>query len=136
MSNHILTIGDIVRLKQPYRPNECVSLKPTDWQGFEFGIVVEIVSYQFSVNGESYGNQQQPRNVSLHLYDAMGQLMIFPQWLKKGLFVPSYVEFHLSELTLYRKASQDGYETVKDPPDWDKVWDDEKSILREFGVDL
>ena len=102
MSNHILTIGDIVRLKQPYRPEEWVSLKPTDWQGFEFGIVVEIVSHQFSVNGESYGNQQQPRNVSLHLYDATGQLMIFPQWLEKGLFIPSYVDCHLSELILYR----------------------------------
>ena len=130
------SIGDIVRLKEPYRPEEWVLLKLADWKGFEFGIVVEIVSYQFSVKRESYGNQQQPRNVGLHLYDAMGQLMIFPQWLEKDLFIPSYVDFHLSELTLYRIASQDGYETVTDPPDWEKVWDDEKSILREFGVDL
>lgn len=136
MTSHILNTGDIVKLKKPYRPEEWVLLKPTSWNGFEFGIVVEIVSYQFSVNGESYGNQQQPRNVSLHLYDATGQLMIERAWLKKGLFVPSYIEFHLSELVLYRIASQDGYETVKEPPDWGKVWDDEKSILREFGVDL
>jgi hypothetical protein len=136
MSDHILTVGDIVRLKQPYRPEEWVLLKPSDWQGFEFGIVVEIVSHQFSVNGESYGNYKQPRNVSLHLYDATGQLMIFPQWLEKGLFIPSYVDSHLSELVLYRIASQDGYETVKEPPDWEKVWDDEVSILKEFGVDL
>jgi hypothetical protein len=136
MSDYILTVGDIVRLKQPYRHEEWVLLKPSDWKGFEFGIVVEIVSHQFSINGESYGNHQQPRNVSLHLYDATGQLMIFPQWLEKGLFIPSYVDYHLSELVLYRIASQDGYETVKEPPDWDKVWDDEVSILREFGVDL
>ena len=136
MSDHILTMGDIVKLKKPYRPEEWVLLKPTGWKGFEFGIVVEIVSSQFSVNGESYGNQKQSRNVSLHLYDATGQLMIFPQYLKKGLLVPTYVDFHLSELILYRIATLDGYETVTDPPDWEKVWDDEKSVLREFGVDL
>lgn len=84
MTSPILNTGDIVKLKQPYRPKEWVLLKPTSWNGFGFGIVVEIVSYQFSINGESYGNQQQPRNVSLHLYDAMGQLMIFPQWLEKA----------------------------------------------------
>ena len=135
MTAHILTTGDIVRLKEPYRPSEWVLLKPNDWRGFEFGIVVEIVSHQFSVN-KSYGNQKQPRNVGLYLYDATGQLMILPQWLEKGLFVPSYIDFHLSELVLYRIASQDGYETVKEPPDWDKVWDDEVSILKEFGVNL
>lgn len=134
--NYTLTTGDIVKLKKPYRPEEWISLKPKDWRGFEFGIVVEIVSSQFSVNGEAYGNQQQPRNVSLHLYDASGQLMIYPQYLEKGLLVPTYVDFHLSELILYRIASQDGYETVTEPPDWHKVWDDEKSILKEFGVDL
>lgn len=98
--------------------------------------MVEIVSYQFSVKGESYGNQKQPRNVSLHLYDTTGQLMIDLQYLEKGLLIPAYVDCHLSELILYRIASQDGYETVANPPDWEKIWDDEKSILSEFGVDL
>lgn len=136
MTAHILTTGDIVKLKQPYCPEEWVILKDKAWRGFDFGIVIEIVFYQFSVNGESYGNEKQPRNVSLHLYDTTGQLMIDPQYLEKGLLVPSYVDFHLSELVLYRIASQEGYETVTDPPDWDKVWDDEKSVLREFGVDV
>lgn len=135
-ANHILTTGDIVKLKQTYRPQEWVCLKPKDWTGFEFGIVVEIVSAQFSVNGEAYGNGQQPRNVSLHLYDAGGQLMIYPQYLEKGLLVPTYVDFHLSELVLYRIANQDGYETVKEPPDWDKVWEDEVSVIKEFDIDL
>lgn len=135
-ANHILTTGDIVKLKQTYRPEEWVLIKDKAWRGFEFGIVVEIVSSQFSVNDEAYGNGQQPRNVSLHLYDASGQLMIYPQYLERGLLVPTYIDFHLSELVLYRVATQDGYETVTEPPDWDKVWDDEKSILREFGVDL
>jgi len=134
-ANHILTTGDIVRLKQPYRPEEWVLLKGEGWKGFEYGIVVEIISCQFSVNGEAYGNQQ-PRNVGLHLYDAGGQLMIYPDWLETGLLVPTYVEFHLSELILYRIANQDGYEIVTNPPDWDKVWEDEASILQEYGVDL
>jgi hypothetical protein len=55
---HILTRGDIVKLKQPYRPEELVRHKPKDWKGFEYGIVVEIVSYQFAVNGDRYGNAQ------------------------------------------------------------------------------
>ncbi len=134
--NHILTTGDIVRLKQPYRPQEWVLLKDKTWRGFEYGIVVEIISSQFSVNGEAYGDQQQPRNVSLHLYDAGGQLMIEPQYQRAGLLIPTYVDFHLSELILYRIATEDGYETVAEPPDWDKVWEDEASILKEFTVDL
>ncbi len=135
-ANHILTTGDIVRLKQPYRPEEWVLLKDETWQGFKYGIVVEIISSQFSVNGEAKGDRQQPRNVGLHLYDAGGQLMIYPDWVEKGLLVPTYVDFHLSELILYRIANQDGYETVTNPPDWDKVWEDEASILQEYGVDL
>lgn len=135
-ANHILTTGDIVKLKQPYCPEEWVLLKDKAWRGFEYGIVVEIISSQFSVNGEAKGSQQQPRKVGLHLYDATGQLMIYPQYLEKGLLVPTYVDFHLLELVLYRIASQDGYETVLEPPDWDKVWDDEVSIMKEFGVDL
>lgn len=31
-ANHILTTGDIVKLKQPYRPEEWVLLKPSDWR--------------------------------------------------------------------------------------------------------
>lgn len=136
MNYHILTTGDIVKLKEPYHPAEWVLLKDKAWRGFEFGIVVEIVSCQFSVNGEAYGDRQQPRNVSLHLYDAAGQLMIEPLYLEKGLLIPTYVDFHLSKLILYRIATEDGYETVAEPPDWGKVWDNEVSVLKEFGVDL
>ena len=131
-STHILTRGDIVKLKQPYRHEEWVRRKPKDWKGFEFGIVVEIVSHQFTINGDRYGNTQIPRQVSLHLYDAMGQLFIVPEWIEKGLMVPSYVDFHLSELILYRIASDDDYITITDPPDWDRLWDEEMSILKEF----
>ncbi len=131
-NTHILTRGDIVKLKQPYRPEEWVRRKPKEWKGFEFGIVVEIVSHQFTVNGDRYGKTHIPRQVSLHLYDAMGQLFIVPEWIEKGLMVPSYVDFHLSELILYRIASDDSYITITDPPDWDRLWDEEMSILKEF----
>jgi hypothetical protein len=129
---HTLTCGDIVKLKEPYLPEEWVLLKPKDWKGFEFGIVVEIVSYQFSVNGNAYGNQQVPRNVSLHLYDVTGQIMIYPLYIEKGLLIPAYVEFHLSELVLYKIASETGYIPVADPPNWDEIWEQEEAVLKEF----
>jgi len=129
---HTLICGDIVKLKEPYLPEEWVLLKPKDWKGFEFGIVVEITSHQFSINGNAYGNQQIPRNVSLHLYDAGGQLMIYPLYLEKGLLIPTYVDFHVSELVLYKIASETGYIPVADPPNWDEVWEQEEAVLKEF----
>lgn len=82
MKDYILKIGDIVKLKKPFKPEDWKYKKtPEDyknWQGFEFGIVVEIVSTQYTINGESYGNQEVPRVVSLHLYDAGGQLYMNP----------------------------------------------------------
>lgn len=131
-TNHTLSIGDIVKLKDPYRPEEWVHHKPKTWRGFEYGIVVEIVSTQFTVNGNLYGNAQIPRNVSLHLYDASGQLFILPQWIENGLMIPEYVDHHLSELILYKIATETGYSPVLDPPNWDDVWDEEMSILKEF----
>lgn len=127
--NHVLTLGDIVKLKTPYRPEEWVNRKPEDWKGFEYGIVVEIVSCQFTINGERYGDALLPRNVSLHLYDALGQLMIVPQFLAQGLMIPEYVDFHVSQLVLYKIASEMGYKTVANPPDWGRVWHEEKSML-------
>ena len=70
---YILQCGDLVRLKEYYRPEEWVFLKSKDWKGFKYGIVVEIVSHQFTVNGNQYGDEQIPRNVSLHLYDESGR---------------------------------------------------------------
>ena len=127
-----LNRGDIVKLKEPYLPEEWVSLKPKGWKGFEFGIVVEIVSSQFSINGNAYGDRLSPRNVSLHLYDAGGQLMIWPQYIDNGLLIPSYVDFHLSELVLYKIASETGYIPVANPPDWDEIWQQEEAVLNEF----
>jgi hypothetical protein len=62
--------------------------------------------------------------------------MSIPSYIKAGLMVPTYYESHISDLILYRIATDEGYYTVRDPPDWNKVWEDEKSILRDFGLGL
>lgn len=131
METHILTTGDIVKLKQPYRPDDFAQLKDLAWKGFDYGIVVQILSTQMLVNGESYGNHH-PRNVSLNLYDASGQLMIEPTFINAGLCIPSYVDFHISELVLYKIADESGYRPVSNPPDWDRQWTQDMSILSEF----
>jgi hypothetical protein len=133
MSTHILTIGDIVKLKQPYKSADFPFAKNADWRGFEYGIVVEILTTQMVVNGDRYGDEH-PRNVSLNLYDATGQLMIEPTFVEAGLCIPSYVDFHISELTLYKIVSESGYIPVPNPPDWGKVWQQEKAVLDEFIV--
>ena len=128
---HILTTGDIVKLKEPYKPADFPQARNPDWLGFAYGIVVEILSTQMIVNGEAYGNQH-PRNVSLNLYDATGQMMIEPTFVEAALCIPTYVDFHVSELELYKIASETGYIPVASPPDWKQGWQQEKAVLSEF----
>ncbi len=92
-----LTCSDLVKLKEPYQGR------------YGYGIVVEITSHT---------RHGHPRNVSLHLYDDEGQLFIHPEYVAKGLMVPSYVDFHLSELVWYRRAADQGYHPIPNPPDW------------------
>lgn len=92
-----LDCGDLVKIKDPYQGR------------YGYGVVVEITSRT---------RHGHPRNVSLHLYDDEGQLYIEPLYVAKGLMVPSYVDFHVSELTWYRRASDQGYHTIPNPPDW------------------
>ena len=131
LTAHILTTGDIVKLKEPYKPADFPQAKNPDWPGFGYGIVVEILSTQMIVNGEAYGNQH-PRNVSLNLYDATGQMMIEPTFVEAGLCIPTYVDFHVSELELYKIASETGYIPVASPLDWEQIWQQEKAVLSEF----
>ena len=58
--------------------------------------------------------------------------MIEPTFLSAKLYVPTYVDFHLSELELYRIAAADGYHPVENPPDWSQFLTAEAAILREF----
>jgi hypothetical protein len=92
-----LSRGDLVKLKDPYQGR------------YSFGVVVGITSRT---------RYSHPRNVSLHLYDDEGQLFIHSEYVAKGLMVPSYVDFHVSELVWYRRASDQGYSTIPNPPDW------------------
>ena len=92
--------GDLVRLKEPYQGR------------FGYGIVAEILS---RTQGRLGG---LPRNVSLHLYDSQGQLYIEPSYVERGLMVPQYVDFHVSELIWYRRATEQGYSVISNPPDW------------------
>ena len=59
--------------------------------------------------------------------------MIYPNYIEQGLLIPSYVDFHLSELELYKIASETGYRPVSDPPNWNEVWDQEVAVLEEFS---
>ena len=92
-----LSCGDLVKLKDPYQGR------------YGYGVVVEITICT---------RHGHPRNVSLHLYDEDGQLFIHTEYIAKGLLVPSYVDFHVSELIWYRRASDWGYCTMANPPDW------------------
>ncbi|WP_017301966.1 hypothetical protein [Nodosilinea nodulosa] len=92
-----LSRGDLVKLKDPYQGR------------YGYGVVVEILSRT---------PHKLPRNVRLHLYDDEGQLYIEHLSITKGLMVPSYVDFHVSELVWYRRAADQGCHTIPDPPDW------------------
>lgn len=92
--NYVLSLGDVVRLKQPYRPKGWSEQKPIDWKGFEFGIVAE------------FGSDEK---ISLFLYDAEGQLFLTPTLAQQALVIPTYVEFDVGELVRYEIVSESGY---------------------------
>ena len=117
----IISLGDIVKLNGPYKMREWKKLKPADWPGFEYGIVVEITSQMRIMQGVTRPPIMHPRNVSLNLYDRSGQLYIEPLYIEKGLLIPTYVDFHISELTLYKIATETGYYTVRNPPDYSNL---------------
>lgn len=58
ITEHVLTTGDIVRLKAPYKVSDFPQSSDPDWRGFTHGIVVEMLSTQSIVNGEPYGSEQ------------------------------------------------------------------------------
>ena len=39
-------LGKCVKLNEPYRPKEEVYDRGKDWAGFEFGIIVEVISHE------------------------------------------------------------------------------------------
>ncbi|HIK45715.1 MAG TPA: hypothetical protein IGR64_12655 [Leptolyngbyaceae cyanobacterium M65_K2018_010] len=94
MSEYVLALGDVVKLKQPYRPSEWAAGLAADWPGFEFGIVAEL--------GEG-------DRLSLFLYDRSGQLLITPSLAPQTLMLPTYFECHLDDLVRYQTVAESGY---------------------------
>ena len=114
-----ITAGDIVRLKQPYKVEDFrqdklfiaaingghLPVNPahasniySQWSGFYYGIVNQILSK------DSKGGV---RNLSLFLYYAAKE----EAWLmyKLGNGVPTFVDFHVSEVELIHKSSAANY---------------------------
>lgn len=46
--------------------------------------------------------------------------------------IPEYVDFHVSELILYKIAIEEDYIPVTDLPNWVQKRDEEMAILQEF----
>lgn len=91
----MIKLGDHVKLLEPYRPEEYIYMNSKDWVGFEYGIVVEIVSHEYDRDLR----QPRPRNVSLHLFDRLGKLYL--TGFRDGVPLPTFVDFHISELLIY-----------------------------------
>ena len=85
-------LGDVVLLKKPYKP----SLRAERQAGpFPLGIVAEII--HVLPDGRT-------RNVSLYLYNPeRHEIFLGPNG------IPEYVDFHCSELELYKRANEQGY---------------------------
>lgn len=86
-------LADIVRLREPYYP--AYGAGDRQRGPFSFGIVAEILST--FPDGRT-------RTVSLYLYD--------PE--RKEIFlgpnkIPEFVDYHCSEIELYKRASEQGY---------------------------
>jgi hypothetical protein len=87
-------LADIVRLKVPYQPHREFS-SPGSRGSYQFGIVAEILTVL---------PDGRVRNVSLYLYDPDSRtIYLGPN------NVPEFVDFHTSELELYKRAAEQGY---------------------------
>ena len=83
-------LADIVRLRKPY------GLQIDRQKGpFTFGIVAEILTVL---------PDGRTRNVSLYLYDpGRKEIFLGPNG------IPEFVDFHCSEIELYKRATDMGY---------------------------
>lgn len=107
--------GDIVQLKEPYKPHDVIDLMRSNpqvyqhlgleglraserytlyqrWKGFTYGIVAQILD--------------RGRRCALHLYSDEGLI-----YREIDTPIPSYVDFCTDELVLIKRASVVGYET-------------------------
>jgi hypothetical protein len=84
-----LSIGNIVRLKKPWRELHN--------REYRWGIIVQHAGMNF---------MGHPK-VSLHLFDERGRLLI-----EEGKRIPEYADFVASEFVVWKIASQLGYEPL------------------------
>lgn len=100
--------GSIVKLNEPYKPSHpdralMDAIVPNGfpqykfyemWKGFTHGIIVQMI---------------KPDAVSLHLYDP-DRHVIYVEDFSHG--IPTYVDFHVSELTPLKDSAEVGYTPV------------------------
>jgi hypothetical protein len=87
-------LGKRVKLTKPYRPEEDGWKYGKDWIGYEFSIIVEIISHEY----DRQLRQTRPRNVSLHLFDQEGRLYVIGK--RDTTPIPGFVDFHVTEFVL------------------------------------
>lgn len=117
-----MNLGDIVQLKQPYKPSsyeeQCyeiilqlnVHLPPAtileiykSWSGFTHGIIVQILNRDLD---------NEPTSVSLHLYNPeMGLIYLA---CPDNHPIPTYVVFQTQELELVKISTETGYLTEQE----------------------
>lgn len=90
-----LSLGNVVKLKQPYRVGHGQQVRE-----FVFGVIAEHVGHN------AWGHPV----VSLYLYDADGRLFLGPN------SIPEFVDFPAAEFVLWKVAAEPGYAVVN-PPD-------------------
>lgn len=94
--------GSIVTLQHPYKPSGMqwhhsdIAFK--DWQGFTHGIIAR----------ESRHEMGRVATIELYLYDPVHQFL----YVESPHGIPTYVEFHISELNPYKDVSASGYKTI------------------------
>lgn len=82
-------LGSKVKLHEPYRPSDDPRAKSKEWEGYQYGIVVEVLAF-------NYRPKLAVRNVSLHLFDTQGNLYLLPC---KDRPISTFVDFNVSEFT-------------------------------------
>lgn len=108
--------GSIVKLQEPFKPGipddslrDAVAGIDTNyhqimvawdkWQGFTHGIIAQCYAH------DQQGNVS---NVSLFLYDPEKHLI----YTEGPTPIPTYFDYHVSELTPVKQADVVGYETI------------------------
>ncbi len=100
--------GNIVKLKEPYRPEELMRstlaivehlYDPELWKGFTYGIIAEV--YGHSRHGIDH--------VSLFLYEPVLHL-IYTDEAHSG--IPTYVDFSTDECVPYKDSRVLGYDPI------------------------